>query len=132
MASLYLKQNKKRLKDVSILNKRYYVVERVCFKSYNEHVRILMMCVKYNKRMFPSPATPPTPPDSSTLLQAPIRSGRWLTALSTSRLLPAAVPAELCIPTTLLQALLPTALPTRWAECTATHSSQVLLPCRPM
>ena len=47
---------------------------------------------------FPSPATPPTPPVSSTWWPAPIKSGLLRTAKSTSPWLPAAAPAVPCIP----------------------------------
>ena len=58
------------------------------------------------------------------------RSGLTKTALNTSRLLPAAAQAVLFIRITLRQVPLHTVLPTLWAECTATLSSQVLPPFR--
>ena len=58
---------------------------------------------------FPSPATPPTPPASSTLLPALTRRSALSRARSTSPWLPAAAPAVPCTRTTWLPAPLPTA-----------------------
>lgn len=60
------------------------------------------------------------------------KNGASKIASSISPLLPAAVPEELCIPTTWLQALQATALQTRWAECIPMHSSQAAAPYPPM
>ena len=59
-------------------------------------------------RIFPSPETPPTRPVSSIRSQVPTRKSAGKPARSTSPLLPAAARDVLCIPTTWLQAPLPT------------------------
>ena len=107
-----------------------YLREEKKFSSTQELHDMIAQNAREAERTFPSPVTQPTRHVSSTSLQALTRNGLTKTALNTSRLLRAAAQAVLFIRITLRQVPLHTVLPTLWAECTATLSSQVLPPFR--
>lgn len=118
--------------ELKVVNEtKYSDGERAAVKCYGANdVLEGVAIMKKEGLTFPSPVTQPTRHVSSTSLQALTRNGLTKTALNTSRLLRAAAQAVLFIRITLRQVPLHTVLPTLWAECTATLSSQVLPPFR--